>query len=455
MQEAGLDNHDGKIERRVMVWRYRAFMAWAIVGCCLLLYVLGVVLNVLAIPVGILIWTGIIVFCLRGQVDRLEERGMSRLGGTVVAYIGMIVVVAVVVFIMGSPILGINDQFKSLIDSVPNYMQQVSNFNDSLYQNYPDVMQNPTVNQYLSEVSTSLASGIESLIKNGANSLIGLGTVAANMFMCIGFAVVVAFWLLSALPGIHREVKRLFGGSYAADLHFLHVTITRVMGGYIKGTLLQCVIIALGCMIAFSIIGVPNAVAFGLIAGILNIIPVVGPWLGGAAAAVAALLAGPWVALLAFVSTIIIQQFVYSFISPKIMANSVDVHPVLVIMAMMVGGAVGWAMSGIVGSLTGMLLSIPLVAVGKAVFVYYFEKKTGRHLVAADGVFFRGVPSTGDVPDPEHDATSPHPRMLKERLKADARTAARKATGAAEKARRAESRVLHDLKDDDADEEEK
>ena len=57
-------------------------------------------------------------------------------------------------------------------------------------------------------------------------------------------------------------------------------------------------------------------------------------------------------------------------------------------------------MSGFTGSLVGMLASIPAVAVAKSVFVYYFEKRTGRQLVSADGVFFQGTTaSDGTHPD--------------------------------------------------------
>ena len=82
------------------------------------------------------------------------------------------------------------------------------------------------------------------------------------------------------------------------------------------------------------------------------------------------------------------------------MANSVDVHPALTLIALMAGSAIGGAMSGFTGSLVGMLASIPAVAVAKSVFVYYFEKRTGRQLVAKDGVFFQGTPADGDAVDP-------------------------------------------------------
>ena len=86
-----------------------------------------------------------------------------------------------------------------------------------------------------------------------------------------------------------------------------------------------------------------------------------------------------------------------------------DIHPALTLIALVAGSAIGGAMSGFTGSLVGMLASIPAVAVMKSVFVYYFEKQTGRQLVAEDGVFFQGTPRSDGSLDPIADATSPHP----------------------------------------------
>jgi hypothetical protein len=73
----------------------------------------------------------------------------------------------------------------------------------------------------------------------------------------------------------------------------------------------------------------------------------------------------------------------------------------------MIGSAVGYAMSGFVGSFVGMLLSIPLAAAAKSIFVYYFEKKTGRRVLSPDGVFLKGDPS--EELNPLVDATGEMP----------------------------------------------
>ena len=106
-----------------------------------------------------------------------------------------------------------------------------------------------------------------------------------------------------------------------------------------------------------------------------------------------------------------LQQIVYTFVSPKLMGDSVDIHPALTFIALLAGSGIGTAMGGLTGALVGALLSIPLVAMGKAIFVYYFEKKTGRRIVAEDGVFFKGATHESGEANPIADATAPMPAV--------------------------------------------
>lgn len=389
--------------------RRRFLNVWTIVGGILLSGVVIYLLNILSMPVAVVIWTIIIVFCLRGPVNKLEKLGVNRGIGTTVAFVLMFAVLALVCLLLFSPAFGLGGQFTSLLESIPGYIQSITGWANAFYERYSDIMQNDTVRQWINDALGSLATWASSLAKDSATGVVAIGTGVVNSFMVIGFALVVAFWILLELPDLGRECDRLIGPKHHDDLTMLHVTFTRVMGGYIKGTLLQCAVIGVGCAVCFGIIGVPNYAALGGIAGLLNIIPIVGPWLGGALAAIVGVFVSPWVAVLALVGTIIIQQIVYTFVSPKIMANSVDVHPALTIIALLAGSAIGGAMSGLIGSIFGMLASIPAVAVMKAVFVYYFEKRTGRQLVSGDGVFFQGTPAEGEGVDPMADATSPHP----------------------------------------------
>lgn len=392
--------------------RRRFLNVWTIVGAIALTWVVVQLLNILSVPVAIVIWTTIIVFVLRGTVNKLEEIGINRTVGTAIGYVIMFAVLALVAFLLFSPGVGMNTQFANLIENVPVYVQGISDWANDVYARYAYMLEDESVRAFVSDVQASAMEWAGDFAKNSASGAIAFGTGLANAFMAIGFALVVAFWILMQLPQLGRECKRLVGDTHAEDLEMLHITFTRVMGGYIKGTLLQCAIIGVACGILFAVLGIPNSMALGGITGILNIIPIIGPWLGGGLAAIVGIFVSPLVAVIAILGTIVIQQFVYTFISPKIMSDSVDIHPALTLIALMAGSALGGAMGGLPGSLVGMLASIPAVAVAKSVFVYYFEKRTGRRLVSKDGVFFLGTPSSsedGDAPNPIADATSPHP----------------------------------------------
>lgn len=392
--------------------RRRFLNVWTIVGAIALTWVVVQLLNILSVPVAIVIWTTIIVFVLRGTVNKLEEIGINRTVGTAIGYVIMFAVLALVAFLLFSPGVGMNTQFANLIENVPVYVQGISDWANDMYARYAYMLEDESVRAFVSVVQASAMEWAGDFAKNSASGAIAFGTGLANAFMAIGFALVVAFWILMQLPQLGRECKRLVGDAHAEDLEMLHITFTRVMGGYIKGTLLQCAIIGVACGILFAVLSIPNSMALGGITGILNIIPIIGPWLGGGLAAIVGIFVSPLVAVIAILGTIVIQQFVYTFISPKIMSDSVDIHPALTLIALMAGSALGGAMGGLPGSLVGMLASIPAVAVAKSVFVYYFEKRTGRRLVSKDGVFFLGTPSSsedGDAPNPIADATSPHP----------------------------------------------
>lgn len=390
MRLADKSENESVLAEQVAKSQKYCFRVWTIIGVILLGIALGTVLDVLAIPVGIVLWATVIVFILRSPVNWLEKKGINRVLGTGIAYVGFFVIASIIALLMFSPAFGFGDQFMDLMESIPGYVNQFTSWYTDFTSQYEGIMQNDTVKTWVEDAAAALGSWASSIAQNSASGIVAIGSTVINSFMAIGFALVVAFWILMDLPAIGRECRRLISPKRQEDADVLYVTVTRVMGGYIKATLVQCVFIGLGCGIAFAIIGLPNAAALGGITGLLNIIPVVGPWLGGGLAALVGVFVSPWVGVIALVVTVAIQQVIYTFVSPKLMADSVDVHPALVIITLMAGSAIGGAMNGLLGSLVGMLASIPAVAAMKGFFVYYFEKNTGRNIVSEDGVFFKG-----------------------------------------------------------------
>ncbi len=395
--------------------RHRLVIIWSWVGGILLgaaaLYLAGI----LAIPIGIIIWTAIFVFILAGPVNFFQRHGINRVLGTTIAFILLIVVLGALLVIMFSPTFGIDKQFEELSKSLPGYFQGFNAWATDFYSRHADLLQNETVKEALDSISAAFNHWVQEFASSGATSLIAVGSSLVNVCICIGFALVVAFWMLIELPNLGKEAYRIIGKKYHQDAEMLHLTVTRVMGGYLRTTIIQCAIIGLACGIMFAILQVPSPAAFGVITGLLNVIPIIGPWLGGALAFVASFIESPLVGIIALVGTIVIQQVIYTFVSPKLMGNSVDIHPALTFIALTAGAGIGTAMGGLMGALIGTLLSIPLVAMLKSMFIYYFEKHTHRRIVAEDGVFFKGASNQGSVLNPMADATGPMHKVSEEK----------------------------------------
>ena len=401
-QEASNETKYDKARRRlVRVWTW----VGVLLLCGVAVYLSGIVANALAV----IAWTAVFVFILRGPVNWLDKHGVNRTLGTVLSFVMLIGILALLLFVMFSPVFGIRSQFADLMTGLPTYVKDFQAWANDMYVRYAAILQSEEVRDFIAGAVRSFTEWFQTIASTSASGVIEAGTSLANILMCMGFGLVISFWMLIELPNLGREANRLISDRHKPDAQMLHVTVTRVMAGYLRATLIQCTIIGIACGILFAILGVPSPAAFGVITGLLNIIPIVGPWLGGGLAFAVSIPSSTLTAVVALLGTIVLQQVVYTFVSPKLMGDSVDIHPALTFIALMAGSGIGAALGGLMGSLVGALLSIPLTAVVKSVFVYYFEKRTGRRIVAPDGVFFKGVPDEAADFSPIVDVVAPMP----------------------------------------------
>lgn len=409
-------NANEKLRHRIAQWGLVALVVWSLVGFAVLGYFSGNVLSILSLPVAILVWTLIFVFTLRGGVSKLCSLGAPRGLAVAVCFIVLIAVVAVIALLL-KPMFSVGGQIEEMINGFGGYIETVRSFVDGLYAAYPHVFADPTLSSWVDTALVNLGAAGEKALSGAAQSLVRFTSFTVNAIMCLMFALIASFWLLLEMPRMRGELGRLFGVRVIGSIDFLAETVSRVVGGFIKGMVFQCTIIGICCGIAYAFIGFQNGAVFAIIVGLCNILPVLGQWIALVIVVVACIFGDSFTAFLVILSTFIIQRIVYTFIYPKIMADSVDVHPVLIIIVMMIGYALGMAMSGVLGALVGILISIPSAAVAKAMFVYFFEKRTGRHLVAEDGVFFKGTPNSDARPDPAQNAVATIPLNYGPKLK--------------------------------------
>lgn len=179
---------------------------------------------------------------------------------------------------------------------------------------------------------------------------------------------------------------------------FLH-DADRVFSGYIRGQALDALIMCVLVTISFLIAGVPYAAVIGILTGIGNLIPFVGPVVGFASLIVACLSQGAFIKLLiGAVILILVLAIDGNVINPRLLSASVEVHPILVFLALIAGGQVG--------GLVGMLVAVPCAALIKQQFEKFVdrraaEKEAEQAEQAAEGASPESLeaPSGSDEPD--------------------------------------------------------
>ncbi len=380
---------------KAAVWRTRFHAIWAIIGIGIIIYALSLLMGTFKSAVEMILVTALFTFIIRRPVAWMECRGISRGWGSIVSILVALGALVGLGFIIFPPLF---HQIGSLLSAIPTYIDQATAAANDLIDKYGYLVNADNAGSLVTNISSTVSDAATNFAKSFGQSVLTVGASLVSSIVIIMMSLVAAFWISKDLPRIGHEVLVLAGPKHEHELLMLRTIGTRVLGGYIRGLLITSTCTGVIAGIGFAILGVPYAALLGLVTGILNIIPYIGPWTGGLIAAVVGMFVSPWVALGSILITVAAQQSTDTFVTPRVMGSTVELHPALVIIALAAGGAVG----GIIG----MIAAVPIVAALKALLIYWFESSHGRTLVSEEGAFFKAKPGgTCENPTPEYDAT--------------------------------------------------
>jgi len=202
---------------------------------------------------------------------------------------------------------------------------------------------------------------------------------AFNTIISLTFLIMMTFYLLVDGGRFVHGFLALAPDGYEDDAQRLVKDLGRVWNGYVRGQLILCIVMGLSVYIAATILGVPNAPILGLLAGVLEFIPNIGPFLALIPAAFLGLVSQsstlPFLEGLPFTLVIIVvwtmlQNIEAIVLVPRIMGDSLDLHPLAVIIGVLSGAAIAGAL--------GIILAAPFLASGRVIARYIYGKLTGR-----------------------------------------------------------------------------
>lgn len=390
-------------------WLRILIVAWAVIGLLLLFAAGGWLLGRLMPALVPFLLAIVLVFTLRAPVAALERRGMKRGLAVGLCYvIGFIVLGAMLGFLV--PVLAA--QVREFIVAFPGYYERASNLLLDLQTRYEALIVPVWFEDALANLQASITAQSTEWSAALAKRIFSVGGSAVQLLGTGVLALVAGFWILKDLPAINNEMLLLAGPGRREEASIVAGKVSRILGGYLRGQLVLSAATGVIVAVGLTVIGVPYSLVIGLLAALLNVIPWIGPALTAIIAGIAAAFVGPVHVLGAVAVCVGAQQATEIFIQPRVMSEQVDLHPIVVIFSLLAGGTLfGFA---------GLVLAIPVAAIAKGLFVYYFEKYTDSRLTTENGALFR-APND----DRERETEECRPR---DRGTMDTETSARSAT---------------------------
>jgi predicted PurR-regulated permease PerM len=334
-------------------WRVVSRAILFTIAVLVLLWLLGQIASVIVkLVLAVILAAG-----MKPLVDRLTARELRRQGrwtpprGLVVlmVYVAMILLVS----IAGGMILQVvSSEIQNLINGVPVYAPRfVTRVNELL-----DLV--PGGRQIVADFDIAgQLSGLVSRLFGVFSQALLVFQYVLNLFsglLDVLMILLLALYLTTDGPRVGRYLLAFLPPDRHAQASRVTERIVVRLGGWVSGQLLLCVIIGFISWVGLTIIGVPYVVVLALIAGIMEAVPNIGPIIAAVPAILIAALYSPWQALLVAILYLVIQQLENYIIVPRVMSKAVELHPLAVLLALMVGGE----LMGVLGA----VLAVPVTA---------------------------------------------------------------------------------------------
>lgn len=285
---------------------------------------------------------------IRPLVTWLHRRGLSQRVAIILVFLLLLALLISFVLLLFPLII---EQGTTIAAAVPGYYQGLRGW----MANYP--------NQWIVRLGGFLPEALPSLapvIQTGQQTLASAGQAwgyvvsAANaIFVAIAFLLLTFHWILEG-PRIIQSLLRLIPAGQRESISELIFTMETKVGAYIAGQGVLCLVMGIVSLVAYLLIGLPNVLVLGLLAGVGEAIPLVGPLVGAVPAALMALSISPAKLVWVIIVTVILHQTENYLLAPRVMRRAVGVNPFVSLLAFLAFGS-------LLG-LGGVLLAIPMAA---------------------------------------------------------------------------------------------
>jgi predicted PurR-regulated permease PerM len=321
----------------------------AIVAAVLILAALWLFARTLALlALGVAI-----AAALAPLVGRMERR-MPRTLAVLLVYLGILVIFLIIGSVIFPPIF---NQAQDIAMRAPELISEI----ERLYEQYAPMGEIPVVERLLEQLGQVLTS------------LVAVPLGLASGLVELVLVLFVSLYTLIEAPRMRRFALSLFPEERRPRVDQVLNSMSQAMGGFIRGAVITAIIVGVVTSIGLSIIGVPFPLVLGMIAGVLELLPYVGPIIAAVPMLIVALLQSPTQALIVLIFFVILQQFESNVLVPNIMKTQTEISPLLSIIAIVAGASLG----GILGALVAIPIAAALRVFVREVAAPMVRRQTG------------------------------------------------------------------------------
>ena len=316
-------------------------------------------LSVVMLPV---ILSGLLFYLLNPLVDLMEKYKINR-----VLAISIIFVIIAFLLIIGLAVAIPNLQRQVIIfaQNVPSYIEDADRVIDDLVtKRLPDDFR-PQLEQVLAQFSTQATAWASNISSKAVNWVSAIISGTSQVIVALIIMPFMLFYLLRDGKGLRDYITQFLPNKLREPVGKVLSDVNQQLANYVRGQITVAVIVAIMFIIFFKIIGLRYAVALGVTAGVLNLVPYLGSFLAMLPALVLGLIAGPVMLLKVIIVFIVEQTIEGRFVSPLILGSQLNIHPITILFVLLTSGS----MFGI----WGVLLGIPIYASAKVVISAVFD----------------------------------------------------------------------------------
>ncbi len=299
----------------------------------------------------------VLAYLLNPIVEMFERKGLRRIYSVIFVYVIFIALILLFSLILVPKLM---KDIKVLLENLPQYAIQFQ----TMLKGFQDGYINSNLPQGIKDIIDENIYAAQDIIIVSLQTTLDSVIMRFSKILDIILVPVIVFYLLKDAGYFKKQAMLLLPKKHRNKVILLFRDIDNAFGRFIRGQIIIAAFVGIMTTIVLTIIKVKYSVFLGLFAGISNIIPYFGPIIGIVPTVFFALIDSPTKAIYAAAAFLLIQQIESGILTPKIIGESVGVHPVYVILSLIVGGKVM--------GIAGMILAVPvMVAI----------KLTMRHLL--------------------------------------------------------------------------